>query len=499
MKKKQALLILLLLISGFVKSQIFTPVKTGFNGVIDPVMSWVISNDSNVASYAFLSGDNYINNKHYVIGHFDKNIAKKYFVNVSAPFPALYNGDAAATAKDLVMTGLNAQGIPVMDLFRKVGSGRYVLVPGPFVGLYGGSVQWGDYDHDGDLDILVTGKMEDNKLATIIYRNDGNGRFTKIITHVPGVYDGCARWGDFEGNGKLDILITGNDGGGPVTAIYRYQNGRYYKINQQFVPLENSAAACADFNNDGKLDFFVTGKNQYGYPECHMYENLGKAVFKDVMVAIRPLMRGSVDAADYDADGNVDLLITGESSERPYTLIYHNNRNFNFSEVPNTIPGVVNGKALWGDYDHDGDMDILISGIDVCYDFWGAIYRDNVNPPKKEPDYTNSSIFNNAPTPIYRRGPYYYYVFSSCYCDPSGGKHPSYNMYISNVHLEPSPYNLNYRFNDLLLKLVPNWNKTDRGHRTSNGFLTRKEAEKSRHMMIDSYKATHFKIHYLNW
>ncbi len=505
MKKIKVLFILLLLAPGFLRSQVFTPVKTDFSGVINPVMSWVISSDTNAVSYAFLAGENYANNQHYLIARFDKNVDhKRYFVNVSAPFPVLYRGDAAAADYnkdgriDLVMTGLNSQGFPQMDLFRGDGSGRYTQILGPFEGQYDGSVAWGDYDHDGDLDILVTGKLRDNKLATIIYRNDGDGKFTKIITDVPGVYDGCARWGDFEGDGYLDILITGNEGNGPVTAIYRYVKGKYVLLGQQFIPLENSAAACADFNNDGKLDFFVTGKNKYGYPECHLYANQGKDIFKDVSVAIRPLMRGSVDAGDFDHDGRVDLLMTGESSERPYTLIYHNNKDFNFIEVPNTIPGVVNGKALWGDYDHDGDLDILISGIDVCYDFVGAIYRNNINPPREEENYS-SSIFNNAPTPMYNQGPYYYYVFSSCYCDPSGGKNPNYHMYISNVHLEKSAYNLNYRFNDLLLKLVPNWNKTDRGHRTSNGFLTKKEAEQSRKEVMDSYQATHFKIHYLNW
>lgn len=503
MKKKYAVSVLLLMIAGLLNAQEFTPVRTGFSGVIDPVMSWVISSNTHTASYAFLSGDNYVNNKHYVVGWFDKNVGHS-FINVKKPFPALYNGDAAAADfnkdgyEDLIMTGLDASGAPVMELFKNNGNGSFSPVPGPFVGQYDGSVEWGDYNHDGEPDILVTGKLKDKELATIIYKNNGNGTFTRIVTDVPGVYDGCARWADFDGDKKLDILITGNDGKEPVTAIYKYENGSYVLL-RQFTPVENSAAACADFNNDGKVDFFVTGKNKYGYPECHMYENMGKDVFRDVMVAIRPLMSGSVDAADYDKDGKVDLLLTGESSERPYTLIYHNNGNFNFVEVPNTIPGVVNGKALWGDYDHDGDMDILVSGIDVCYDFVGAIYRDDVNPPKKKTTTYSSNIFINAPTPVYKRGPYYYYVFSSCYCDPTGGNNPSYNMYISNIHLEPSPYILNYRFNDLLLKLVPNWNKVDRGHRTSNAFLTRKEAADSRKMVINSYQATHFKVHYLNW
>jgi hypothetical protein len=122
MKKIKVLFILLLLAPGFLRSQVFTPVKTDFSGVINPVMSWVISSDTNAVSYAFLAGENYANNQHYLIARFDKNVDhKRYFVNVSAPFPVLYRGDAAAADYnkdgriDLVMTGLNSQGFPQMD------------------------------------------------------------------------------------------------------------------------------------------------------------------------------------------------------------------------------------------------------------------------------------------------------------------------------------------------------------------------------------------------
>ena len=146
----------------------------------------------------------------------------------------------------------------------------------------------------------------------------------------------------------------------------------------------------------------------------------------------------------------------------------------------------------------DGDMDLLVAGITVCYNFVGAIYRNNLNPPKKEQE-TETSIFINAPLPKYDRGPFYYYVFSSCYCDPSGGDHPKYHLYISNIHKEPKDYDLNYKFNRILLKTVPNWGKADRGHRTSNGFVTKKEAAVSRAQVIESYKSTGFEVHYINW
>jgi len=63
-----------------------------------------------------------------------------------------------------------------------------------FTPLTDGSVEWGDYDNDGDLDILATGKQFNNNLSTSIYRND-NGIFAETSPGLPGVYNGNATWG----------------------------------------------------------------------------------------------------------------------------------------------------------------------------------------------------------------------------------------------------------------------------------------------------------------
>ena len=89
--------------------------------------------------------------------------------------------------------------------------------------------------------------------------------------------------------------------------------------------------------------------------------------------------------------------------------------------------------------------------------------------------------------------------FILAFCDPEGGNNNAYHMYVSNVHKQTERYQLNYKFNDLLIKKVPNWGKTDRGYRTSNGFKTKTEAEASRKQVIESYSSTNFKIHELNW
>ncbi len=498
MSKKYFFLLWMLMISLSINAQVFTRVNTGLHGVMDPVMGWLNIKNQHLA--AFVAGDYYTKNQHVVISQLTGTYNGRRFAMQHSPFPALYRGDAAVGDynhdgfPDIVMTGLNAKGRPVMRLYRNDGHGRFTYVPQSFIPLTDGSVEWGDYDHDGDLDLLVTGKRIDNKLVTLIYRND-NGHFTQVPTDIPGVYNGVARWGDINNDGRMDILITGNNGDGPFTAVYVYKKGKYQRMNDHFVQLQNSDAQWADFNKDGYMDFIISGEDKDGFPDCRIYSYGKNGHFTDIPVGIRPLKSCSIDVADYNHDGYPDIVMTGESTERPYTDVYKNESDFHFQHILTDIPGVSNGKALWGDFDHDGDMDLLVAGITVCYHFIARIYRNNLNP-KVETVQKSPFI---RPIPVYRPGPYYYYVFSSCFCDPTGGNHPRYHMYISNIHRGKTPYYLNYKFNDLLIKMVPNWGKTDRGHRTSNAFTNKKQAELSRTQVIESYKASGFKVHYIHW
>jgi hypothetical protein len=71
-------------------------------------------------------------------------------------------------------------------------------------------VAWGDYDNDGRLDILLTGTTNGFASGAIsqIWRNTGNG-FSNINVSLPGVAYSSAAWGDYDNDGRLDILLTG--------------------------------------------------------------------------------------------------------------------------------------------------------------------------------------------------------------------------------------------------------------------------------------------------
>jgi hypothetical protein len=80
----------------------------------------------------------------------------------------------------------------------------------------GKAVAWADYNHDGNLDLLVTpsssGGTGGYPSGTYLYKGDGLGGFTEDTTaeaNLADVSSGAVAWGDYNGDGKPEILLTG--------------------------------------------------------------------------------------------------------------------------------------------------------------------------------------------------------------------------------------------------------------------------------------------------
>ena len=121
----------------------------------------------------------------------------------------------------------------------------------------------GDFDSDGDLDIVSTGVVGSNQLATKVYRNDGMFQFVELPTSIPGVNYGSILWCDYDNDCDLDILITS----GNYKQVWRY-DGEGVFINTNALqntptnPTYNLQSLVAgDYDNDGDTDLcIVTGK-----------------------------------------------------------------------------------------------------------------------------------------------------------------------------------------------------------------------------------------------
>jgi len=177
---------------------------------------------------------------------------------------------------DLAMTGLTTAGVPTTAVFRNDGA-TFTTMAGPFLGVLGGSVAWGDYDNDGDLDLLVTGVTSTvpsvGVAATRLYRNDG-GTFTDIGAGLLGVLWASATWGDFDNDGDLDAMIIGYDAGAavPKSILYRNDAGTFTDTGTPFHAFYLGTASAADYDNDRDLDLPLAG-NGGGFDLLRVYRN----------------------------------------------------------------------------------------------------------------------------------------------------------------------------------------------------------------------------------
>ncbi len=225
-----------------------------------------------------------------------------------------------------------------------------------------------DYDNDGLLDLYVSNFT---MMANYLYHNDGNGTFTKITSGAP-VTDiastASSAWGDYDNDNDLDLFV-GNYGA--VNNLYRNDgNGTFTKITSGAIVTTTSnshGASWGDYDNDGWLDLFVARYNQTNL----LYKNNGNGTFTSItgipVTLATGLSTGSV-WADYDNDGDLDLFVCnsdGDNGVTPhYNEFYINNGNGTFSTAnmsPITTDMDFGRGASWGDYDKDGDLDLHVS------------------------------------------------------------------------------------------------------------------------------------------
>ena len=324
--------------------------------------------------------------------------------------------------EDLFITywGLNS-------LFRNKGDGQFEDIAKE-AGVAGPKESWStgctflDYDRDGHVDLFVTTYVGfDLKTTPLpgqhaycifrdkpvfcgprglphgsakLYRNNGDGTFVDVsvptgIAKANGFYGFTATAADFNGDGWIDIYVASDST--PSLYFRNNKNGTFTELateagiayNENGTEQAGMGIAVADFNNDGFLDITKTNFIR-DYP--NLYRNSGKGFFEDIAIsgglAVNPqYLLWGVGLEDFDNDGRRDLfqvsghvypeLQTVDPSESYATprLIYRQLPNGKFEDVSSQSgPGVLakhsSRGAAFGDFDNDGDVDVLVMNMD---------------------------------------------------------------------------------------------------------------------------------------
>ncbi len=252
---------------------------------------------------------------------------------------------------------------------------RLTAVPLPLALAYG-DVALGDIDRDGDLDLLVTGSLDaaaPHRPRAVLYRNDGRGGFTDSGVALPQVFGGSARMADFDGDGALDLLLTGTSTTGapylPTTALLR-QSGPF-----AFTPVAGSGlpglafgdVRIVDADGDGDLDAFVSGIASVGAapgaPLGALYLNTGGRF------AASPLAVPGGALARIDAVRRGGALDLAATAGRPYPMGLTGSVRVSVGTNAAGTGGValapdplVGGTVLWTDIESDGLPELVIGG-----------------------------------------------------------------------------------------------------------------------------------------
>jgi hypothetical protein len=301
--------------------------------------------------------------------------------------------------------------------FQETGEAAGVAEPG-----WGGGAAFFDADADGDLDLYVANYVECGIQDVLsarrttrwrtkarvmagpfgmrggrdrFYRNNGDGTFTDA-TDEAGLTDSAERYGlgvlasDLDGDGDIDVYVANdsnpnflyrNDGNGTFTDIGGWCGAG---LDADGAAQAGMGTDAADFDGDGRLDIIVTN---FARDHCTLYRNVGGLFFDDVtarheigQATFLPLSWGCA-FFDADLDADADLVIVNGHiypqvddapdlneayRQRPSLLVNVAGRYVDVSRTAG--PGMqlaVSARGLAvGDYDNDGDPDLVVSVMD---------------------------------------------------------------------------------------------------------------------------------------
>lgn len=266
-------------------------------------------------------------------------------------------------------------------LFRNNGNGNFSLSGTVLeTDISNLSNTWADYNNDGFIDCWVTST---GAPTSFLYKNNGDGSFTKIVSGEIGDSSYNTGWGnawaDYDNDGYPDLVIAAANAFGTVNHSNRlYHNngdGSFSRVDvhgltDTLAPF--TVPTWSDYDQDGDMDLFIGTGPGGSVGLDNMYKNMltETGVANLVRLNLPPLSTDLQDGQvwnfiDYDNDGDLDACLTNYASSVTNRLYRNNNGTYERMTAAQ-VGTIVSDLGLflannWGDFDNDGDQDCFIT------------------------------------------------------------------------------------------------------------------------------------------
>lgn len=277
---------------------------------------------------------------------------------------------------DLMLTG-EASGTTRSSLYinqgKQDGQFRFDALTGPFQQVQYSASSFADIDGDGDLDVLVAGSRSASwpyVAATDLYRLQPDGSVERVENHgLPDLHSASMAWGDLDLDGDLDVVMIGSTSDDQPTTVVGYNqgNGIFESHTDVIQGISYGDVALGDVDGDLDPDIVVSGASAGGFLTQILRNDNG--TFNALTAALPNVAFSSVDLGDFDGDADLDLVVSGgRVSERIFegSIEIWSNNGGTFSLHEDGLSGILAGDVTWSDYDHDGDLDLLVQGAEAA-------------------------------------------------------------------------------------------------------------------------------------
>jgi trimeric autotransporter adhesin len=285
-------------------------------------------------------------------------------------FPVGTNPQAVVTADfnndgklDLATSNYDgATGDGSVSVLLGNGDGSFQPTLTSATGPYTYSLAAGDFNADGKIDLATAnwGAGDNNDVSILL--GNGDGTFADAVAlNISDAYSLSVATGDLNADGKLDLVVTSDteDGGYYLSTLLGHGDGSFASpttYNSYYGQLFSQT--LADFNGDGNVDVAAAGWQMYG---ALVYLGNGDGTLQEPLFFDSDTGTGanSVTAADFNADGNIDLVTTNYFSNSASVLL--GNGDGSFAPAQGITAGSGPGSATASDVNGDGKLDLVVT------------------------------------------------------------------------------------------------------------------------------------------